>query len=69
MNAEQLAAWLIEHGWAVESVELSEVIAEHPERGRRRFTMRITQGKLVGDTDPYWHIEKLPARRTGAETP
>lgn len=61
MTLTELAVWLMSHGWTTTQYT-DEVIAEHPERGRRRYTIRTSQGKLVGDERQYLHVEKL--RRT-----
>ncbi len=59
MTIDELAVWLMAHGWTT-TTYTGEIIAVHPERGRRRYTLRSTEGTLVGAE--YWHVERLRAR-------
>lgn len=65
MTADELAVWLMAHGWTT-TVYTGEVVAEHPERGERRYTLTTTPGRLVGDERSYWRVERPRRAARGA---
>ena len=56
MTPAELAVWLMSHGWTT-TTYTGEIIAEHPTRGRRRWTPRTTADRIGGSD--YWHVQRI----------
>jgi hypothetical protein len=62
MTAEELAVWLMAHDWTTVTYT-DEIIADHPDRGRRRYTRVRAVSLLCPEGVEYWRVERVRVTR------